>query len=126
MPVHSTALGKVLLAFLPREQVLELIAGKELARSTAKTITSKDQLLAELDQVHKQGYAIADGEAYSDLRSLSVPIMDSNAGDGSVQAALSVNGSPAELVWQDLPELVKIVQEAARDIARRARILRPV
>jgi hypothetical protein len=52
--------------------------------------------------------------------------MDSRAGDGSVQAALSVNGSPAEPVWQDLPELVKIVQEAARDIARRARILRPV
>jgi len=126
LPVHSTALGKVLLAFLPREQVLELIAGKELARSTARTITSKDQLLAELDQVRKQGYAIADGEAYSDLRSLSVPIMDSRAGDGSVQAALSVNGSPAEPVWQDLPELVKIVQEAARDIARRARILRPV
>jgi len=122
LPVHSTGLGKVLLAYLPRPQVLELIAGKELARSTAKTVTSKTRLLAELDQVRKQGFAIADGEAYSDLRSLSVPILGS---DGSVQAALSVNGSPKDRVWLDLPELVKIVQEAARDISRRAWILRP-
>jgi len=75
-----------------------------------------------LDQVRQQGYAIADGEAYSDLRSLSVPILGS---DGSVQAALSVNGSPKDRAWLDLPELVKIVQEAARDISRRAWILRP-
>jgi len=122
LPVHSTALGKVLLAYLPRQQVLDLIGGKELARSTAKTVTSKTRLLAELDQVRQQGYAIADGEAYSDLRSLSVPILGS---DGSVQAALSVNGSPKDRAWLDLPELVKIVQEAARDISRRAWILRP-
>jgi DNA-binding IclR family transcriptional regulator len=125
LPLHSTALGKVLLAFLPREQVLELIAGKELTRSTARTVTSKAHLLAELDRVRKQGYAVADGEAYSDLRSLSVPILDISGSDGSAQAALSVNGSPSDRVWLDMPELVKIVQEAARDISRRARILRP-
>jgi DNA-binding IclR family transcriptional regulator len=62
---------------------------------------------------------MADGEAYSDLRSLSVPVLGS---DGTVQAALSVNGSPSEQIWRDLPELLKTVQEAARDISRRARI----
>jgi IclR family acetate operon transcriptional repressor len=119
LPLHSTALGKVLLAYLPRQQALDLIAGKELARSTAKTVTSKARLLAELDQVRKHGYAMADGESYSDLRSLSVPVLGS---DGTVQAALSVNGSPSEQIWRDLPELLKTVQEAARDISRRARI----
>lgn len=123
LPLHSTALGKVLLAYLPGKQALDLIASKELARSTPKTVTSKTSLLAELDQVRKQGYAIADEEAYSDLRSLSVPILGH---DEAVQAALSVNGSPQERVWLDLPELLKIVQAAARDISRRARILRPV
>jgi DNA-binding IclR family transcriptional regulator len=121
LPVHSTALGKVLLAFEPPERVLELIAGTELTRSTAKTVTSKTRLLAELEQVRKQGYAIADGETYPDLRSLAVPILGS---EESARAALSVNGSPGERVWLDLPELVKAVQDAARDISRRARILR--
>lgn len=121
LPVHSTALGKVLLAFQPRQRVLELIAGKELARSTPKTVTSKTRLLVELDQVRNQGYAIVDGEAYSDLCSLAVPILGS---DDTVQAALSVNGSPSEPAWLDLPELLSIVQHAARDISRRASMFR--
>lgn len=121
LPMHSTALGKVLLAFQPRQRVLELIADRELARSTPKTVTSKTRLLAELDQVRKQGYAIVDGEAYSDLCSLAVPILGS---DDTVQAALSVNGSPNEPAWLDLPELLGIVQHAARDISRRASMFR--
>jgi DNA-binding IclR family transcriptional regulator len=122
LPAHSTALGKVLLAFLPRRQMLDLIAKYGLARSTATTIVSKKRLLAELDLVRKRRYAIADGEAYSDLRALSVPIFDA---DGEVRAAVSVNGLPNEPVWDDVPELVRIVEEAVRGISRRARILRP-
>jgi DNA-binding IclR family transcriptional regulator len=121
LPPHSTALGKVLLAFLPRQQVLDLIAKYGLARSTATTIVSKKRLLTELDMVRKRRYAIADGEAYSDLRALSVPIFDT---DGEVRAAVSVNGQPSEPVWDDLPELVRIVEEAVRNISRRAHILR--
>jgi IclR family KDG regulon transcriptional repressor len=122
LPAHSTALGKVLLAFLPRAQVLGLIAKYGLARSTATTIVSKKRFLAELDLVRKQRYAIADGEAYSDLRALSVPIFDA---DGEVRAAVSVNGDPSEPAWDDLAGLVKTVGDAARDISRRARILLP-
>jgi IclR family KDG regulon transcriptional repressor len=122
LPAHSTALGKVLLAFLPEAQVLGLIAKYGLARSTATTIVSKKRFLAELDLVRKQRYAIADGEAYSDLRALAVPIFDA---DGEVRAAVSVNGDPGEPVWDDLAGLVKTVEDAARDISRRARILLP-
>ena len=120
LPAHSTALGKVLLAFLPRQQVMDLVAKHGLARSTATTIVSKKRLLAELDLVRKQRYAIADGEAYSDLRALSIPIFDT---DGEVRAAVSVNGSSNEPIWDDLPKLARTVEEAARDISRRARIL---
>jgi len=128
LPTHSTALGKVLLAFSPRQQVLDVIAKLGLARSTATTIVSKKRFLAELDRVRKQCYAVADGEAYSDLRALSVPIFDCYGdsyedADGEVRAAVSVNGDPSEPVWDDLPGLVKTVEDAARDIARRARIL---
>ena len=63
---------------------------------------------------------IADGEVYSDLRALSVPIVDA---DGETRAAVSVNGNPNEPVWDDLEKLVRTVEEAARDISRRARIL---
>src|SRR5262249_34055331 len=96
-----------------------LLYSAGLPKITSKTITSKTRFLAELDSVRQQGYAICDGETYADLRSLSVPITDS---DGSVRAAVSVNGHPGNPVWEDLPGLLKNVEQAARDIARRARI----
>ena len=119
LPAHSTALGKVFLAFSPATSARrDLKAG--LARSTATTIVSKKRFLAELDLVRERRYAVADGEAYSDLRALSVPIFD---GDNEVRAAVSVNGDPNEPVWDDLVGLVRTVEDAARDIARRATTL---
>jgi IclR family KDG regulon transcriptional repressor len=117
LPVHSTALGKALLAHLPTAQVLELIAERGLARSTPKTIVSKTKLLQELEAVRRQGYAIADEEADRGLCALAAPIFDA---DGMARAAVSVNGSPAEAVWNELTGLVRLVEVAARDISKRS------
>jgi IclR family KDG regulon transcriptional repressor len=117
LPAHSTALGKALLAHLPTEQVLELIGERGLARSTPKTIVSKAKLLQELETVRRQGYAIADEEADRGLRALAAPIFDA---DGTARAAVSVNGSPSEAVWNELTELVRLVEVAARDISKRS------
>ncbi len=59
---HTTALGKVLLAFLPAQQRVELLRDLALARRTSKTIVSKAKLTAELAEVRRQGYAEADEE----------------------------------------------------------------
>jgi DNA-binding IclR family transcriptional regulator len=118
LPPHSTALGKVLLAYLPRDQAKAILAQRGLRRYTRKTNVSEARLLAELETVRKQGYAVADEEAYMDLRALAAPVFDA---EGAARAAVSVNGSPKDPVWNDLPGLVKLVHHAARDISRRAR-----
>jgi IclR family transcriptional regulator, KDG regulon repressor len=118
LPLHSTALGKVLLAYLTRQQVRDVLAKAGLARNTPRTIVSKSKFLTELEQVRGQGYALADGEAYLDVRALAAPIFDAT---GSVRAAVSVNGDPRAPVWNDLRELVKLLAEAARDISVRTR-----
>ena len=87
--------------------------------STPKTIVSKTRLLAELEAVRQQGYAIADEEASIGIRSLAAPIFDV---DRSGRAAVSVNGSPAESAWDDLPGLIKLVEAAAREISITARV----
>ncbi|HEY4360141.1 MAG TPA: IclR family transcriptional regulator [Bryobacteraceae bacterium] len=119
LPVHSTALGKVLLAYLPKEQVRAVIAQRGLRRYTRKTNVSEARLLGELEAVRKQSFAVADEEAYLDLRALAAPVFDAA---GAVRAAVSVNGSPKDPVWSDLDSLVALVQNAARDISRRARL----
>ncbi len=118
LPAHSTALGKVLLAWLSDTQLQRLIATRGLDRRTPRTIVSQARLLEELQQVRQQKFAIADEEAYVGVRALSAPIFDAT---GEVRAAVSVNGTPSDEAWSRLETLVPLVQETAREISRRMR-----
>lgn len=55
-PLYSTAIGKVLLARRDRAEVEQILEGVEYKRSTDRTITSTEELLAVLDKVREQGY----------------------------------------------------------------------
>lgn len=56
-PLYSTALGKVMMAWLPEEEVRSMLAGVTFERFTGHTLANIDDLLAELAQVREQGYA---------------------------------------------------------------------
>lgn len=118
LPAHCTALGKVLLAHLPRPQVIALVSEHGLARFTRKTITSKARLLRELDSVRRRGYAMADEEYDAGIRSIAAPIY---AAGGEVNAGVALNGGPGEAAWSDPYLLVEKVKAAGREISRRAR-----
>jgi DNA-binding IclR family transcriptional regulator len=77
-------------------------------------------LFQELELVRKQGYATADGEYSSGLRSVAAPIQNAA---GFVSAGVSLNGPAAEAAWHEPAELVELVKSAARDISHRARFL---
>jgi DNA-binding IclR family transcriptional regulator len=112
-PAHSTALGKVLLAYLPENQLLGLFDHAGLAKTSPKTIDSRDRLLEELEVVRKQGYAASDGELFLGIRALAAPIFDAS---GEVAAAVSVTGVT---VCVDDDGIIGTVKQAAREISRR-------
>ncbi len=56
-PLYSTAIGKVLLAWRDRDEVMQILEGVEYKRSTERTITSTEALLPVLDRVREQGMA---------------------------------------------------------------------
>jgi IclR family KDG regulon transcriptional repressor len=118
LPVHTTGLGKVLLAYLPPLKRAALLRDLVLTRSTPKTIVSKARLIAELEMVRAQGYATAEEEEYVGVRALAAPIFDAAR---SVRAAVSLNGSLTESAWRDQRALVELIEEAAADISKRAR-----
>lgn len=62
VPFHSSALGKAILAFSPRDVVESLIRGRELPMITRNTITDPDKFLEELDRVRERGFAFDKGE----------------------------------------------------------------
>jgi IclR family acetate operon transcriptional repressor len=89
VPLHCSALGKVLLAYgaapLPAEK---------LERRTDKTITSEAALRSELAGVRARGYAITDEELEPGLIAVAAPV---HGFDGAVVAALSVSAPAARM-----------------------------
>ena len=75
IPLHSTANGKALLAGLADGLVRSLV-GSELTRSTRNTITSVKELLAELADVERQGFAYDEEEQTEGVCAISVPFRD--------------------------------------------------
>ena len=61
-PIHCTAQGKVLLAWLPKEEIFKIIDGLKFEKNTIKTITNKDSFITELEVTKKRGYAISEEE----------------------------------------------------------------
>jgi IclR family transcriptional regulator, KDG regulon repressor len=118
LPLHCTASGKVLLAFLPSE-IVEPIFGAPLPAYTEKTITSPAQLREELETIRQQGYAVDDEELEEEIRAVSVPIRDL---DGNTIAAISMPGPASRVTWDRLPVIAEAMMEAADAIS--AQVLR--
>ena len=115
MPLHSTSSGKVLLAFLPEEQVEPLIQSTGLPRFTPKTIVSLPRLKQELRKIRESGFALDDEENTPGVRCLAAPILD-RSGRGT--AALSLTGPVQQITGDQLSRIVEKVKEAARQMTR--------
>lgn len=90
-PLHSTALGKVLLAWAtPGEGGPSSLP--PLPAFTDRTIVEPAALDAELARVRSAGYAVNDGESAHGVRTLAVPVLD---GAGHARFALAVRGTPS-------------------------------
>jgi len=74
MPVHCTAIGKLLAANLPGPVRRELIAALPLERRGPRTITSRTALRAELARIEEEGLGTADEEAGGGLYEIAAPV----------------------------------------------------
>ncbi|MDT0612253.1 IclR family transcriptional regulator [Streptomyces lancefieldiae] len=98
-PLHSTALGKVLLAWpRPGEGGAESLP--PLRAFTDRTIVHRDHLAAELQRVRAERYALNDGESAQGICTIAVPVLDHVE---SARFALAVRGTP-ELITTDRRE----------------------
>jgi IclR family pca regulon transcriptional regulator len=86
LPAYCTAMGKVLLAYLPESEQDERIADMTLAKQGPNTITSKSALREELEQVREEGFAVDDEELAAELYSIAVPVRN----DSEVVAAIDM------------------------------------
>jgi IclR family pca regulon transcriptional regulator len=94
LPAYCTSMGRVLLAYLPTEQLEQYLAKASLIPHTTRTITSIEKLRLALRNVRRNGYALVDQEYEVGLRSLAVPVY---AASGRVVATVNLSGNAPRL-----------------------------
>jgi DNA-binding IclR family transcriptional regulator len=117
-PAHCGASGKVLLAYLPAEELKEYCdSTRPLQALTARTITDPRKLAAELARIKRRGFAFSCGERVMDgLCAISAPIFDY---EGKVRYSLTITLTPFRLRTKGRDELARLVGKSAEEISVR-------
>jgi DNA-binding IclR family transcriptional regulator len=112
--LHTTALGKAILASLSEERIDRILDRHGLPRFTEETITSREALSEELERIRERGYATDDNERIDGVRCVAAPVVD---GSGEVLGAVSVS-APASRMRDDAfnDDLPRRVRRAANVI----------
>jgi DNA-binding IclR family transcriptional regulator len=115
VPLYCTAVGKVLLAYMPADEQQTVLGQIELKRLTPNTAGSLQELQTELQRVRKNGYACDLEEHEPHIRCIAAPIWDHL---GSVQASLSLTAPVVRMPVNRLRQLAPMIQEAGLRISR--------
>lgn len=115
-PLYCTAVGKAILAFLPLDEIDEIIKVKGLEKFTENTITDRNVLLQELEKIVLAGYAVDNMEHEDGVRCVGAPIRNYS---GKVFASISVSGPSQRVTLENIPEIAELVIATASDISRK-------
>ncbi len=112
--LHSTAIGKAILAELTDEEVRGVAVRTGLPRLTPATLTGVDELLAHLGKVRARGYAMDDEENEPGIRCVGAAVFDHT---GRVLGGISISSLAMDMEREVLEELAPVVTSAARDVS---------
>lgn len=113
--LHSTAMGKVLLAAMPSDKAYELLRSEPLQKLTPETVTDVDALMSQLEEIRNDGFAYVKSENIMGVTSVGAPVKD---GTGKVIAALSAAFAQWSSPEQSFDDVTKIVVDTAQQISR--------
>jgi DNA-binding IclR family transcriptional regulator len=101
-PAYCTALGKSILAFLPREDLRAYLESVALESHTPKTFCSKEELVDELERVRRQEFSVDDEELSQGLRCVAAPVFDYS---GYPRYSLSVSGPTGRMTYDRIRQM---------------------
>ena len=115
-PLHSTGVGKLMLLEYDQDKLDRLVAEKGLHALTAHTITTKDNLILELNKIKLQGYALDDEECEIGAKCIAAPVKDYN---GHTVACISVSGPVSRMNPQKTEVIKACILEISQQISQR-------
>ena len=114
-PLHNTALGKALLAFLPEDEMNALVETIPLTRSTDKTIVDRAVLVESLMEIRRTGVATDRGEFFAFLTCFAAPVFDETE---RVVASIGVSAVADSLTEKAEREIYKKLLQISDGLSR--------
>jgi DNA-binding IclR family transcriptional regulator len=114
VPLHCTAVGKVMLAYMPIGEQDRVRPELELKPVTLNSVRSIQELRTELFRVRKNGYAFDLEEHELHIRCVAAPIWDRT---GCVQSSLSITAPAFRMPVTRLRQLAPLIQAVGRKIS---------
>jgi DNA-binding IclR family transcriptional regulator len=111
-PLHTTAGGRVMLAFRPGAWAENFMRNATLTRQTESTIAERDALRASVEEVRKQGYAVTRGETYDNVGAVSAPVF----GAEGFLCAIVVAGAVEQVIAKS-EVLASLARSTAEEIS---------
>jgi len=115
LPIHTTAIGKALVAQMPDVEVLKILDLRGMEKKTRRSITDKKKFLIELEKIRKSGFAIDNEENSLNVRCLAAPVFNAQ---GETVAALGTSTTILQLADAQLPKVIELVKDAARQVSQ--------
>jgi DNA-binding IclR family transcriptional regulator len=113
-PIHATAVGKAIVAFLPAGERAAVTAQLGFERYTPHTLVTPAAFEAELERIRSAGYALDDEEHYEGIRCIAAPIF---AYTGHAVASLCLVGPKVRMTRQKLRALREPLRERAQSLS---------
>ena len=114
VPLYCSAVGKVMLAYMPEDEQDRILPELSLKRLTPNSVGNLQELKTELYRVHKNGYACDLEEHELHIRCVAAPIWDHT---GGVQSSLSITAPTVRMPVTRLRQLAPLIQAAGLQIS---------
>jgi DNA-binding IclR family transcriptional regulator len=114
--LHTTSVGKALVAFADDATRVQLLEELELEPLTELSLTDRDAFRAEIELIRSRGYATMDEENELGMRAVAVPVFNSQ---GHAFASLATAAPVFRMSLEAMVALVPLLQEAAAELSAR-------
>lgn len=114
LPAHLTGQGRVLLAALGDQELADRIEAIEMEKVTSHTVIDRSELMRDLMETRRRGYAVADRQLSLDLYSMGVPLLN---GRGKVVAAVNLSLRTDEAKGEHLREMTGHLMGLGRELS---------
>jgi IclR family transcriptional regulator, KDG regulon repressor len=115
VPIHSTGVGKALVAFKTDEEIEQIFDRYTLEKRTPRTITTKQDLFIELKQIRERGFSFDHEENELGISCIAIPVRNHT---GQVVTAFSISMPTPKLNSEQIESIVPMMKDVGEKISK--------